>query len=100
FFEAFVARENRRRVFIAAGEQLEEQHRSGARDRQIADFVDNHQAWKDEGAQPVRESPGALRLLERVQQIGECREVDAPAVFGGSDGETQREMGLADARWA
>src|SRR4051794_34855406 len=66
FFEAFVAREDRRGVFIAPGEQLEEEHRAGARDREIADLVDNHQAREDERAQAMREAPARLRFFERV----------------------------------
>jgi hypothetical protein len=95
--EAFVAGQDRRRMFIASGEELEEEHRPGPRDGEIADLVDDHQAREHEGAEAVREPAAALGLFKRVEQIGECREVDAPAMFRRRDGETEREVGLPDA---
>ncbi len=96
-FEAFVARENGGGVLVAPGDQLEEEHRAGTRDRQIADLVDHHETREDERAQAVRQSAAGLRVFERVQQIGERREVDAPAALRRGDRETEREVRFADA---
>ena len=41
--EAFVGREHRRRVLVAARHQLKEEHGARAADRQIADLVDDQQ---------------------------------------------------------
>ena len=98
--EPFVAREDGRRVFVAPGEQLEEQHGPGPRDREIADLVNDHQTRKDERPEAVREPAAALRLFERVGQISERREVDPSAVLRGGDREPEREMRFADAGWA
>ena len=53
--EALVAGEHGRRVFVAATHQLKEELRAGARDRQIADLVDDHEARRDERAEAPRE---------------------------------------------
>jgi hypothetical protein len=99
-FEAFITREDRGGVFVAPGEELEEEHRSGTRDREIADLVDDHQTGKDQRAETVGEAAAALCFFEGVEQIGERREVLAAPVLRCGDGETQGEMRLADTRWS
>src|SRR5689334_24186140 len=47
------------------------------------------------GVQPA----GGLRLLERRDQVGQRAVVDASAALCGGDGETDRQMRCADARW-
>lgn len=85
-------------MFVASREELKEEHRSGARDRQIADFVDDHQTREHQRPQPMGEPPRRLCLFEGMQQIGKRREVHAAAMFRGRDGQTEREMGFADPR--
>ena len=97
-FEALIAREDGGGVFVPAREQLEEEHGSRARDREVADLVDDHQAGEDERAEAMREAAARLRFFQRVQEIGERREVDAPPMLGCRDRETQREVRLPDAR--
>src|SRR5689334_21131865 len=41
-----------------------------------------------------------LRLLERGDEIGEGAVVDAASTLSGRNGETDRQVRLADARWA
>src|SRR5262249_18418116 len=98
--EALVRRQDRRGRFVAAAEELKEEHRPRPRDRQVADFVDHHQTREDKGAEAMCQPARALRVFERVEEIGQRREVDAPAALRRRDGETEREMRFPDARWS
>ena len=44
------------------------------------------------------QTAGGLRLFERRDQVGERAVVDAPAALRRGDGETDRQVRLADAR--
>src|SRR5690606_40452860 len=41
---------------------------------------------------------GSVGFLEACDQVGQGAVVDAAAVLGGGDGETDRQVGLADTR--
>ena len=94
--EAFVACEDGRGVLVAATHELEEEHRPGPRDRQIPDLVDDQHAGEDERLHPLREATGLLRLLQRGDQVGQGAVVDAPPALGRGNGETDRQVALAD----
>lgn len=97
FIEGFIAREDRARAFVAPAHELKEQHRARPTDRQIADFVDDHERRKAERAEAAGELATDLRLFERRDEIGERRVVDAPSALRRGDGETDGEMRFADA---
>ncbi len=99
-FKAFVARQHRGRVFVAPTHQLIKQLRAGARDREIADFVDDHQTRRDERAQSSRVLPRLLRLFQPENQIGQRRVIHAAPPLGRGNGETNREVRFPDARRA
>src|ERR1019366_3780161 len=84
-------------VLVAATHQLKEQHRAGTTDREIADFVDDHERGKTQRADATRELPTHLRVFERGNEIGERRVVHAAAAFRGGNRETDGEMRLAHA---
>jgi hypothetical protein len=84
-------------VLIAAGHQLEEEHRAGATDRQIADLVDDQQRRMREDLQPGLQAPGGLCLFEGCDQVGERPIVHTAAALCRGDRETDRQVGLADA---
>lgn len=98
--EALVRGEHRRGPFVAATHELAKEHRAGPRDREIADLVDHQEAREDERLEAVAEAPGLLRFLERRDEVGEGAVVHAPATLRRGARETDREMTLADARWA
>lgn len=100
FFEAFITREDGRRVFVPTTRELEKQLRADARDREIADFIDDHQTRKDERPHAPREMARLLRFFEPKNKIGERRIVDAASTLRGRDGQANREMRFPDAWWS
>ena len=59
--EAFVAREHRRGRLVAPRHELEEEHRAGARHRQIPDLVDHQQGRVRQHLEALSQMPGRLR---------------------------------------
>lgn len=90
--EALVARADRRGVLVAPGDDLEEEHRPDARDREVADLVDHHETEEDERLEPLRQAYRGLGILQRVEEICERRKVDPTSLLGGPHGERQREV--------
>lgn len=74
-----------RRVFIAAAPELEEQLGAGARDREIADFIDDREVRRHWRAQAPREKAGLLCNFQSGDQIGERREVHALPALRSDD---------------
>src|SRR5215207_7256366 len=97
--EALVRGQHGGRAFVAATHELEEEHRAGPTDREIADLVDDQETGEDERLQAVTEATRLLRLLERRDQVGERAVVDASSALrrgdGETDGETDGEVALA-----
>ena len=56
-------------------------------------------AWMRKRLHPVQELTGGMGFLEARDQIGQSAVVDAAAVLSGGDRQTDREVGLTDARW-
>jgi hypothetical protein len=75
--EALVAGEHGGSVLVAPAHELEEVHRTGARDRQVADLVDDQERGMGERLHPVEELAGGVRLLEARDQVGQGAVVDA-----------------------
>jgi hypothetical protein len=91
--EAFVRGQDRRALFVAAGDELEKQIRLSAVDGQIPGFVDDDEPGAVVGLAL------ALGLLELADQRLHGREVDPDAVAEGLDRQGGRQMGLSDAGW-
>jgi len=96
-FKAFVGCQHGRRVLVAACHQLKEEHRAGAADRQITDLVDDQHRGMREDVQAGLQAARGLRFFQRRDQIRERAVIDAPAMLGRGDGETDRQVRLADA---
>jgi len=88
--EALIRGQDRRALLIPVGNELEEQMRLPAVDRQISDFVNDDQAGSEEGLAP------ALRLLELTDQRLHGREVDLEPVAAGFDGQGDRQVRFTD----
>src|SRR5437763_8842115 len=96
--ETLVARQHGAGMLVAAGHELEKEHRSRPAEGQVANLVDDHEAGEDEGAEPVAQSPRLLRVLERRDEVGERGVVDAAAALGRGDGEAHGQVRLPDTR--
>ena len=79
--EAFVAREHGGRPLVAAAHELEEQHRPGVADGEVADLVHDEERGKDQRLQALAQPARRLGFFERRDQIGEGAVVD-PAPTG------------------
>ena len=84
-------------MLVPSTHELKEELRAGAGDGEIADLVDDHEAREDECAQAPREMSRLLRVFQSRDQIRQRRIVDAASTLGSGDGETDREVGFADA---
>jgi hypothetical protein len=78
--EALVRGERGGSALIAPGDHLEEEHRAGTGDRQVADFVDHEDGRVRKHLHPLGELPRGLRFLEVGDQVGERAVVDAAFV--------------------
>ena len=70
-FKAFVGRQHRRGVLVAARHQLKEQHGAGPADREVADFIDDEQGRMREHLEPGVQATSGLGFFQRRNQIGE-----------------------------
>jgi len=62
--EALVRRQHRRDLPVVPRHGLQEEHRSGAADRQVADLVNHQQAQGNERLEVLRELAGSLGFLQ------------------------------------
>jgi hypothetical protein len=69
--EALVGGPHRRGVLIAPIHELEEEHRTGVVDGQIADLVHDEQRGMGEDSQALRQSSGRLRFFQRGDEVDE-----------------------------
>src|SRR5690606_10709362 len=97
FLEALVRGEYRRGRLIATCHQLEEEHRPGARDRQVPDLIDDQERGMREHLQSLRQSTGGLRLFQTRDQIRERAIVHTTATLRRCDGQTDGQVRLAHA---
>lgn len=97
--ETLIRRQYRARVLVPFRHELKEEHGAGSGDGQIADLVDDEQRGKDKRLHPLLQVAGLLGVFERRDQVGERPVVEASATLRRGDGETDREMGLPNARW-
>jgi len=91
-----IRREHRGRVLVPPGHQLKKKHCAGARDREIADLIDDQQRRMREDLQPRLQPSSGLRLFERGDQVSQRAVVDAPASLRCGDRKTDRQMRLTD----
>jgi len=89
--EALVRSQDRRAFLVPIGDELKKEIGFAAIDRQITDFVDDDQAGREEGF------PLALGFLELADQRRHGREVNLEAVTAGLDGQSDGQVGFADA---
>src|SRR3954463_14829700 len=94
--KALIAGQNHRAALVATTDQLEEEIRSGAVDRQVADLVDDQEARDGEELQLLFEPA----LCEGGGELGDHRggggEEHAVAVLDRLEAEPDGEMALAD----
>src|SRR5690606_11973749 len=93
--EALVRRQHGGSMLVPAAHQLEEEHGTGAGDRQITDLVDDQERWVRQGLQALSEGAGGLRLLQAGDQRCRRAVVDAPALLGGRDRKADCQVRLA-----
>ncbi len=96
--EGQVRGQDHRAALVALGDDLEEQVRLLAPQRQVADLVDDQEPVEVHGPVHRLLDPAlALRRLEGENEIGGRREADLPAALGRRVAERDRQMRLADA---
>jgi hypothetical protein len=92
----FLGGQHGRSVLVPPIHELEEEHRAGVIDRQVADLVDDEEGRMREHGEPLRQSSRGLSLLERGDQIDQGAVVHPSSALRGGD----RQVRLADARRA
>ena len=90
FGEAAVGGQDHRALLVAGVDQLEEQVAGAGADGEIADLIDDQQRGAAEEADALAQASFAFGLGERVDDVGERREVDAAAGADGLDAERRR----------
>src|SRR5213594_1282521 len=95
--EALVGREDHRAPLVAAADELEEEVGADAIDRQVADFVDDHQPRHGVELEPLVEPILADRPAQRRDHARGGREEHAVAPLDRFEAEPDGEMGFADA---
>ncbi|MBB2755614.1 UNVERIFIED_ORG: hypothetical protein GGI57_006360 [Rhizobium aethiopicum] len=69
-------------------------------DRQVADLVDDQQAWPAEEANAILKPAFSFGTGKRTNEIGERRKIHALSGLHGFDAERCGEMAFACSRWA
>ena len=95
--EVLVRGDHGRSVLVAAVDELEEEDGAALGDREVADLVYDQERGVGEGLESVVEPAGGLNLFEGIDEVGQSTVVDPAAALGGGDGQTDRQVGLADA---
>ena len=98
--EPFVGREHGGCALVAAVDELEEEHRAGLADGQVADLVDDQERGIGEDFEAASQLAGGLGFFERGDEVGQSAVVDSAPALSRGNGEADREMRLADARRA
>jgi len=98
--EAEVGGHDGRGLFIAGGDDLEEQMGLLALQREVADLGDDQQAVAAQGSEGVGQPPVSLRLLDFQDQIGGGGELGLDPGIGCLVADGDGQVGLADAGWA
>src|SRR6516165_3247082 len=93
--EALVRCEDSGSMLVAVVDELEEEHRTVAAQGQVADLIDDQKRRVAQDTKPPGELPGGTRGLERLDETDERAVIHAPSRLGGSDGEADRQVGLA-----
>jgi hypothetical protein len=89
--EAAVAGDDDRALFVASGDEREDQVRGLAFERQVADLVDDEQAVAVQAPQLGVQRVAVLGLLEAVDPLLCGRECDAVAGQAGADRDGDRQ---------
>lgn len=92
--ERQVARQDQRRVFVAAGNELEEQVRGVLLEREVADFVHDDQPVAAQPGELVGQPTLSVRVGESGDPVGCGREQHPVPVPGGDDPERGGEVSL------
>ncbi len=95
--EAEVRGPDPRTLFVAGGDDLEEQVRLFAVQRQVFDLVDIQEAHPGQVSQVMRQTPLPLRGLHFEDQVGGCGELGFDPGAGRLVAHGDRKMGPADA---
>src|SRR5207245_568407 len=95
--EALVAREDHGAALVAAADELEEQVRPLAVDRQVPDLVDDEQAGHGVDLELVVEAAFGERACEGSDEDGGRGEEYAIAMLDGLEPQAHGEVGLAHA---
>ena len=69
-------------------------------DRQVADLVDNQQAWSAEEANALLKPAFSFRTGKRTNEVGERRKIHTLSSLHGFDTERCGEMAFACSRWS
>ena len=79
-------------MFVAAGDELEEQVRGVLFEGEVADLVDDDQAVAAQSGEFGGELPGAVGVGESGDPVGSGGEQDAVAVVSGFDGSSRKRV--------
>src|SRR5262249_9842146 len=93
--EAAIRGQDHRALLIAGVDQLEEQIAGASADGEIADLINDEQRGAAKEADAFAQTSFAVGLGERVDDIGERREVDAAAGADSLDAKSCRQVTLA-----
>src|SRR6188472_4559750 len=94
--EALVAGENHGSALVPPTNQLEEEIGTGPVDGQVADLVDDQQAWDREDLELVFESALGEGLGQRGDHRGRGDEQHPVAVLDGLEAQPDGEVDFAD----
>jgi hypothetical protein len=97
FAEAAIRGQDHRPPLVAGVDQLEEQIAGAGADGEIADLIDDQQRGTAQEPDAFAQAPFAVSLGERLDDVGERREVDAAAGPDCLDAECRGQMTLAGA---
>ena len=97
FLERQVRRDDGRAAFMTLAEDLEEQLRTGLRERHIAEFIDDEELDGGELSLELEQTPLVARFHQLMDEAGRGEEGDREAALTGGEAERQTDMGLAGA---
>src|ERR1700752_2946437 len=95
FLERQVGRDDGRAAFMTLAEDLEEQLRTGLRERHIAEFIDNEELDGGELSLELEQTPLVARLHQLMDEAGRGEEGDREAALTRREAKRQARMRLA-----
>ena len=93
-FEGLVGRENNGTMFIALADDLEEQVGTGLIDRQVTEFINDQEAWREELFEFRFKAVSGLSGGVCVDDVNGCGKEHGLALEAGSMGQGDGEVGF------